>query len=97
MTSPVDIAAVLATSALLPGPEGYDLAELMATVEGHGWTCWVEPMASAADERDRWRAMVFEAGKEAVVGRRRGYRGRGLTQADALASALARMLARRRA
>ena len=68
---------------------------MLATVEEHGWACWVEPLGSGGSERDRWRAIVFEPGKEGVAGPTRGYRGRGPTGTAALAAALARMLTRR--
>ena len=95
MTSEGDITSVLAASGLVPGSDGYDLAEVMATVERRGWACWVEPLAAGADDRERWRAVVFEPGTGSPAGRTRGYRGRGPTQAAALALALGRMLARR--
>jgi hypothetical protein len=94
--NPTDVAAVLAAHGLRPGPAGWDLAALGAAVEGRGWAWSVEPVAGRHGRPPIARALVFDPAPRLVVGRfptSPHARGRGTTEADALALALARMLA----
>ena len=92
-----DPAAVLAAHGLAPGPEGWDGAALAAAAEARGWAWSAEPIAGARPGQLGWKALVFDP---ASRGERRGRlpttrhaRGRGSTEAEALAAALAGMLA----
>ena len=91
-----DVPAVLARHGLVPGPAGFALWELAAAAAARGWGWGVEPVADSRPLRRPFRALVFAP---APAGRRPGAtslsaRGRGATEEEALAEALARMLAR---
>ena len=85
---------VLAAHGLLPGPAGFDPADLAAVAAARGWGVSTEPAAKATPAR-RWRATVSARrpgrGKEVSLG---GAHGHGATAAGALAVALASLLRR---
>ena len=92
-----DVDAVLEAHGIGPGPEGYDLAALAAAVEGRGWSYRTEELDPDHRGRDRYRALVFRrTGGLVATGyaATRSYRGRGRTEEEALARAVAGMLAR---
>ncbi len=96
---PRDTTDCLAAFGLAPGPDGWDAADLAAAVEGRGWRWSVEPAGRAGAgyaRRPVFRAMVFAPGAapdgRPVTGLR-AYRGRGASEGEALALAVARLLA----
>jgi hypothetical protein len=82
-----DTAAVLADRGLPPGPEGYRLEDLAGAVEARGWRWRIDPARGGQPSRRRWRAFIFTPGGAQYA------RGWGPTEGEALALALARMLA----
>jgi len=91
----VDVAAVLAAG-LVPGTDGYDPATLAAAIETRGWRWSVEPVAGSPPTRRRFRALVVASSHRSSAGAGLGpipaARGRGATEAAALAQALAQLL-----
>ena len=93
-----DVGAVLAAHGITPGPTGYELAVLTGVLDARGWDHRVEELDPGHPSRDRFRAIVFRRTGNLVggaAGVTRAYRGRGRTEEEALAQALAAMLARR--
>ena len=90
-----DVGAVLARHGLAPGPDGYPLAGLEALAEARGWRFGVEP-ATRPTRWTRYRAIVWRPSNP--LGPRAPHaltaRGRGTTEAGALAQALAKALER---
>lgn len=86
-------AAILAAHGLLPGPDGYDPAELEAFAAARGWQTTVERRPSSGPPR--YRALGFAAGEPAgpALTGLRAFRGSGRTPGEALAQCLARILA----
>ena len=97
MLKKVDAAAVLAAAGLEPGPDGYDPTALVAAIEGRGWRWSVEPLAGSPPTRRRYRALVVAPSHRLTAGGGQcatpAARGRGATEAAALAQALAKQLA----
>ncbi len=93
----VDAAAVLAAAGLEPGPDGHDPAALAAAIEGRGWWWSVEPLAGSPLNRPRYRALVVAPVRWSAAGAGPAApltaRGRGATEAAAMAHALAHLLA----
>lgn len=89
-----DVAAVLADHGIEPGPAGFAHADLSRLAETRGWRAGAEPIANARGS-GRFRALVWQPAdprrREAVSF---ASRGRGPTEEDALAVALAVALAR---
>ena len=96
MLKKVDAAAVLAAAGLEPGPDGYDPTALVAAIEGRGWRWSVEPLAGSPPTRRRYRALVVAPTRRSPASDPHGAtptaRGRGATEAAALAQALAHLL-----
>ena len=92
----VDAAAVLAAAGLEPGPDGYDPTALVVAIEGRGWRWSVEPRAASPPNRPRYRALVVAPSRWSPASGGHGAtpsaRGRGATEAAALAQALAHLL-----
>ena len=91
-------AAILQNAGLVPGPDGFDLADLERLAEARGWTWIAAPAATHHGRPGRWRATVFVRGRPqtARLPMLMGSRGSGSTEAEALAAALAAPLARER-
>jgi hypothetical protein len=92
-----EVAAALGAIGLAPGPAGWDEAALVAAIEGRGWGWSVEPATGRHGGAPVFRALVFAPAPRLVAGRvptAPHGRGRGATEADALARALAWMLAK---
>ena len=85
---------ILAAHGQTPGPNGYDVAALGALAEAHDWGHATEWREDTHVDR-RWRATVYRLdaprAQAWVTG---GATGSAQTEGDALAIALARMLAR---
>jgi hypothetical protein len=87
---------VLEHHGLVPGPGGFDPADLYAVAGHRGWLAYAEPGTGTGPSR-RWRASVMAHRGETsspvavLVG---GTIGHGQTEAEALAVALAGMLRR---
>ena len=89
-----DIATVLASHGVQPGPAGYAEADLSRLAETRGWRVGAEPVPNARGS-SRFRALVWQPAdprvREAVSF---ASRGRGPTEEEALAAAMAVALAR---
>jgi hypothetical protein len=89
---------VLSAHGLVPGPAGFDPRDLVAFAARRGWTAAAERTGVRPGSRSsrRWRASVFAPaprGTAAGVGVS-GTNGTGPTEGEALAVALASLLAR---
>lgn len=87
----------LASHGLVPGPDGYDLDAVLNVIAARGFGYSTTPPTSTAGRAKRWRATVFGQGVDtgrayhSVV---RGSRAMGRSEGEALAIALATLLAR---
>ena len=88
---PAKVDAALAGHGLVPGPDSYDVAALLAAAETRGWTAGVEEVDGAAPRHaGRYRAFVTRPRHR---GGRWAVHARGRSEIEALARALARALA----
>lgn len=90
-------ATALAAHGIRPGPAGYDLDAVLRVIADHGFGYSTTPPTSNAGRAKRWRATVFGKGLEmgrSYQGVVRGSRAMGPSEGDALAIALATLLAR---
>jgi hypothetical protein len=88
---------ILAAHGLTPGADGFAAADLVAFLEGRGWTVSAERTDLAAPSR-RWRATVFARRPQGGGGHvlLSGVTRHGATEGEALAMALASLLRRDR-
>ena len=91
-----DKASALAEHGISPGPKGYDLDAVLHVIAVHGFGYSTTAPTSNAGRAKRWRATVF--GEGVHIGRSycgviRGSRAMGHSEGDALAIALATLLA----
>jgi hypothetical protein len=89
-----NVAAVLADHGVEPGPDGYATADLARLAENRGWRAGAEAVPNARGY-GRYRAFVWQPAdplRHSAVSF--ASRGRGPTEEQALASALALALAR---
>ncbi len=92
-----DAPAVLASHGIEPGPGGYDLGTLSATIAERRWQYCTEARDLGYRGSGRYRALVFVRGEgiaDSSFVTMLAARGQGETEAAALAQALARMLVR---
>ena len=104
---PADLAAVLAARGIAPGPGGIDVATLEAAAAAHGLVASVEELAGTGPHSPagcaRYRALVWRPAERwqthtpYQVATHSSARGRGRTEAEALAKALLAWLDRARA
>lgn len=93
-----DVVAVLARQGIAPGPAGFDLADLEAAIAARGWRVELDerPLRRYGySATPHFEALIFASpplGQTARL-RSRTARGRGDTEAAALAQALAKLLA----
>ena len=86
---------ILAAHGIVPGPDGYDLNALVRLVDQRGWHWSSARVTNSGRLEARWRVTIFasRAGEDRT-GSVQGARGRGATEAEALAGALATLLHR---
>ena len=92
-----DAPTVLARHGIEPGPRGYDLGTLSATIAERHWQYCTEARGPGYHGSGRYRALVFVRGEGIADSRfvtMLAARGQGETEEAALAQALARMLVR---
>ena len=93
-------ALALAAHGIRPGPSGYDLDAVLEVIAAHGFGYSTTPPTSNAGRAKRWRATVFGEGLQmgrSYHGVVRGSRAMGPSEGDALAIALATLLAQQTA
>jgi transcriptional regulator with XRE-family HTH domain len=90
---PVELRVALALNGIAPGPDGYDVAAIVAAIAARGWRSAVEERATRARGRFRYHAIVFGSTEGSSPSHASG-RASGETEAERLAKALVRLLER---
>jgi hypothetical protein len=89
-----DVDAVLALHGIIPGPNGFSWADLVGLAQARGWHAGAEEVPRPTPWT-RYRAIVWRPSDPRFRGKATlTARGRGLTEEQALAAALASALAR---